>query len=558
MMTDIEIAESANVKPIKEIAAKVGLSEDDISPYGKYIAKVPLNSLDGLKDKKDGKLVMVTAITPTPAGEGKTVTTIGLIQGLGRLGKNVVGALREPSIGPTFGIKGGATGGGYSQVYPMWDIDLHFTGDIHAVTAAHNLLSAIIDNELVRDNELNIDPTRIVLKKAMDINARELRNIVTGLGRDRILGGVPHEMGFLITSASEISAILALSTDRDDLRARLERMVVAYTYDNKPVTVKDLKCVGAMMVLLKDAVNPNLVQTLEGQPVFVHGFPFANIAHGTNSILATKAALKLGDYVITEAGFASDLGGEKFMDIVCRQSGMSPDCVVIVASIRALMTHGGGVLDDESTLTLETLEKGLCNLDKHIENMTMYGVPIVVSINHFASDSQEEMDLVRDHCKEKGVRVAFSDAFIKGGEGAEELAKTVLDALENDKKDFHFLYDLDKSIKEKIETVATKIYGADGVTYSAAADKAIAGMEADGYGKLPVCIAKTQASLTDDSKKKGAPKGWILNVREVQLSAGAGFVVPVCGTLTLMPGLPKVPAAMRMDLLPDGRIVGLK
>ena len=557
-MTDIEIAESANVKPIKEIAAKIGLSEDDISPCGKYVAKVPLNALDKLKDKEDGKLVMVTAITPTPAGEGKTVTTIGLIQGLGRLGKNVVGALREPSIGPTFGIKGGATGGGYSQVYPMWDIDLHFTGDIHAVTAAHNLLSAIIDNELVRDNELNIDPTRIVLKKAMDINARELRNIVTGLGRDRILGGVPHEMGFLITSASEISAILALATDRDDLRARLERMVVAYTYDNKPVTVKDLKCVGAMMVLLKDAVNPNLVQTLEGQPVFVHGFPFANIAHGTNSILATKAALKLGDYVITEAGFASDLGGEKFMDIVCRQSGMSPDCVVIVASIRALMTHGGGVLDDESTLTLETLRKGLCNLDKHIENMTMYGVPIVVSINHFASDSEEEMDLVRDHCKEKGVRVAFSDAFIKGGEGAEELANTVLDALENDKKDFHYLYDLDKSIKEKIETVATKIYGADGVTFSAAADKAIAGMEADGYGNLPVCIAKTQASLTDDSKKKGAPKGWILNVREVQLSAGAGFVVPVCGTLTLMPGLPKVPAAMRMDLLPDGRIVGLK
>ena len=557
-MTDIEIAESANVKPIKEIAAKIGLSEDDISPYGKYIAKVPLNALDKLKDKEDGKLVMVTAITPTPAGEGKTVTTIGLIQGLGRLGKNVVGALREPSIGPTFGIMGGATGGGYSQVYPMWDIDLHFTGDIHAVTAAHNLLSAIIDNELVRDNELNIDPTRIVLKKAMDINARELRNIVTGLGRDRILGGVPHEMGFLITSASEISAILALATDRDDLRARLERMVVAYTYDNKPVTVKDLKCVGAMMVLLKDAVNPNLVQTIEGQPVFVHGFPFANIAHGTNSILATKAALKLGDYVITEAGFASDLGGEKFMDIVCRQSGMRPDCVVIVASIRALMTHGGGVLDDESTLTLETLRKGLCNLDKHIENMTMYGVPIVVSINHFASDSEEEMDLVRDHCKEKGVRVAFSDAFIKGGEGAEELANTVLDALENDKKDFHYLYDLDKSIKEKIETVATKIYGADGVTFSAAADKAIAGMEADGYGNLPVCIAKTQASLTDDSKKKGAPRGWILNVREVQLSAGAGFVVPVCGTLTLMPGLPKVPAAMRMDLLPDGRIVGLK
>ncbi|MBQ7404922.1 MAG: formate--tetrahydrofolate ligase [Candidatus Methanomethylophilaceae archaeon] len=558
MLTDIEIAESAKVKPITEVAASIGLTDDDISPYGKYIAKIPLSKLDQYKDKEDGKLVMVTAITPTPAGEGKTVTTIGLIQGLGRLGKNVVGALREPSIGPTFGIKGGATGGGYSQVYPMWDIDLHFTGDIHAVTAAHNLLSAIIDNELVRDNVHNIDPTRVVLKKAMDINARELRNIVTGLGRDRILGGVPHEHGFLITSASEISAILALSKDRDDLRARLERMVVAYTYDNEPVTVGTLGCVGSMMVLLKDAINPNLVQTLEGQPVLVHGFPFANIAHGTNSIIATKTALKLGDYVITEAGFASDLGGEKFMDIVCRQSGMRPDCVVIVASIRALMTHGGGVLDQPETLGLETLTKGLCNLDKHIENMSSYGVPIVVSINHFAHDTDEEIALIRKHCEEIGVRVAFSDAFIKGGEGAVELAETVIDALENEKPDFKFLYDLESPIKDKIKAVATKIYGADDVVYSAAADKAIAGMEADGFGNLPVCIAKTQASLSDDSKKKGAPKGWVLNVREVQLSAGAGFVVPVCGTMTLMPGLPKVPAAMRMDLLPDGRIVGLK
>ncbi|MBR2347548.1 MAG: formate--tetrahydrofolate ligase [Candidatus Methanomethylophilaceae archaeon] len=558
MLTDIEIAESAKVKPITEVAASIGLTDDDISPYGKYIAKIPLSKLDQYKDKEDGKLVMVTAITPTPAGEGKTVTTIGLIQGLGRLGKNVVGALREPSIGPTFGIKGGATGGGYSQVYPMWDIDLHFTGDIHAVTAAHNLLSAIIDNELVRDNVHNIDPTRVVLKKAMDINARELRNIVTGLGRDRILGGVPHEHGFLITSASEISAILALSKDRDDLRARLERMVVAYTYDNEPVTVGTLGCVGSMMVLLKDAINPNLVQTLEGQPVLVHGFPFANIAHGTNSIIATKTALKLGDYVITEAGFASDLGGEKFMDIVCRQSGIRPDCVVIVASIRALMTHGGGVLDQPETLGLETLTKGLCNLDKHIENMSSYGVPIVVSINHFAHDTDEEIALIRKHCEEIGVRVAFSDAFIKGGEGAVELAETVIDALENEKPDFKFLYDLESPIKDKIKAVATKIYGADDVVYSAAADKAIAGMEADGFGNLPVCIAKTQASLSDDSKKKGAPKGWVLNVREVQLSAGAGFVVPVCGTLTLMPGLPKVPAAMRMDLLPDGRIVGLK
>ena len=558
MLNDIEIAESAKVMNIKDVAAKVGLTEDEIQPYGKYIAKVPLASLEKLKDKKDGKLVVVTAITPTPAGEGKTVTTIGLIQGLGKLGKNVVGALREPSIGPTFGIKGGATGGGYSQVYPMWDIDLHFTGDIHAVTAAHNLLSAIVDNELVRDNPHNIDPTKVVLKKAMDMNVRELRNIVTGLGKDRILGGVPHEHGFLITSASEISAILALASDRDDLRARLERMVVAYTYDKKPVTVKDLGCVGAMMVLLKDAINPNLVQTLEGEPVFVHGFPFANIAHGTNSIIATKAALKLGDYVITEAGFASDLGGEKFMDIVCRQSGMRPDCVVIVASIKALMTHGGGILEQPETLTLDALRFGLCNLDKHIENMSSYGLPIVVSINHFAQDSQEEMDLVMEHCREIGVRCAFSDAFIKGGEGTIDLANTVLEALENDKPDFKFLYPDDASIKDKIEAVATKIYGAGSVTYTPAADKAIAQIEADGFGNLPVCIAKTQASLTDDSKLKGAPRGWVLSVREVQVSSGAGFVVPICGTMTLMPGLPKVPAAMRMDLTADGRIAGLK
>ncbi|MBO4349255.1 MAG: formate--tetrahydrofolate ligase [Candidatus Methanomethylophilaceae archaeon] len=557
MQADIDIAQSAKVKPIKEIAAKIGLSEDEIVPYGKYIAKVPLNVIDKYKDRKNGKLVMVTAITPTPAGEGKTVTTISLIQGLGRLGKNVVGALREPSIGPTFGVKGGATGGGYAQVYPMWDIDLHFTGDIHAVTAAHNLLSSIIDNQLVRDNPLGIDPTKIVLKKAMDINARELRNIVVGLGNDRTLGGVPHEAGFLITSASEISAILALSTSRDDLRRRLESMVVAYTQDNKQITVKDLGCVGALMVLLKDAINPNLVQTLEGQPVFVHGFPFANIAHGTNSLIATKTALKLGDYVITEAGFASDLGGEKFMDIVCRQGGMSPDCVVIVASIKALMTHGGGILEDESTLTLENLKKGLCNLDKHIENMSYYGVPIVVSINHFAQDKPEEIELIRQHCKDIGVSVAFSDGFIEGGKGAEEIAKAVIEAVEKP-KDFHFLYDLDSSVKDKIDTVARKIYGADGVVYSAAAEKAIKNIVANGYGSLPVCIAKTQASLTDDSKVKGAPRGWKLNVREVWLSAGAGFIVPVCGTLTLMPGLPKVPAAMRMDLNPDGTIVGLK
>ncbi len=558
LMDDIEIAQSAKMRNIRDVAATVGLTDDDIEPYGKYIAKVPLDRLDKVCGDRTGKLVVVSAITPTPAGEGKTVTTIGLIQGLGKLGKKVVGALREPSIGPTFGIKGGATGGGYSQVYPMWDIDLHFTGDIHAVTAAHNLLSAIIDNELVRDNPHNIDPTKIVLKKAMDMNVRELRNIVTGLGKDRILGGVPHEGGFLITSASEISAILALSTDRADLRRRLERMVVAYTYDGKPVTVRDLGCVGSMMVMLKDALNPNLVQTFEGQPVFVHGFPFANIAHGTNSIVATKAALRLGDYVITEAGFASDLGGEKFMDIVCRESGLRPDCVVIVASIRALMTHGGALLDDPATMTDDALKAGLCNLDKHVENMSSYGLPVVVAVNRFAHDTEAEMNIIKDHCKELGVRCAFSEAFSKGGEGAIELANAVIETLDEGKKDFHFLYDVEAPIKQKIEAVATRIYGAGAVTYSKEAEKAIAQMEADGYGKLPVCIAKTQASLTDDSKVKGAPKGWTLSVREVMLSAGAGFVVPVCGTLTLMPGLPKVPAAMRMDLTDDGRIVGLK
>ena len=558
MLSDIEIAYAANPKPIKEIAAKIGLSEDDISPYGKYIAKVPIENLEKLKDKKDGKLIMVTAITPTPAGEGKTVTSIGLMQGLGYLGKNVVGALREPSLGPTFGIKGGATGGGNAQVYPMWDIDLHFTGDIHAVAAAHNLLSAIVDNELVRDNPLGIDPARVVWRKTVDMNVRELRNIVTGLGKDKIKGGVPHESGFIITSASEIAAILCLAKDRADLRARLERIVVAYTYDNKPVTVKDLKCVGAMMVLLKDAINPNLVQTLEGQPVFVHGFPFANIAHGNNSIIATRTALKLADYVVTESGFASDLGGEKFMDIVCRESGLRPSCVVIVATVKALMTHGGGVLDDESTLTIEALEKGMCNLDKHIENMSSYGVPVVVGINHFAQDKQEEMDYIRDHCKKMGVAVAFNDGFIKGGEGAAELAKTVIETIDNNKTDFKFLYDLDQPIKNKIEIIAKKIYGADGVTYDPLVDKRIEGYEKDGFGKLPICIAKTQASLSDVSTLKGVPKGWKLHVREINISAGAGFIVPECGTLTLMPGLPKVPAAMRMDLKDDGTIIGLK
>lgn len=558
MKDDIQIEEEANVKNITEIAGTIGLMPEDIDQYGKYIAKVPLDVLSRFDNNKNGKLIMVTAVTPTPAGEGKTVTTIGLIQGLSYIGKKVVGALREPSVGPTFGVKGGATGGGYSQVYPMWDIDLHFTGDIHAVSSAHNLLSAVLENNLVRDNPLNIDPSKIVLKKTMDMNCRELRNIVVGLGGGKTSGGVTHESGFLITSASEISAILALTTGYDDLRERIERMVVAYTYTGDMVTVKDLGCAGAMMILLKDAIKPNLVQTLEGQPVFIHGFPFANIAHGNNSVLATKYAMKLGDYAVTEAGFAADLGGEKFMDIVCRQAGISPDCVVIVASVKALMTHGGAKLEDPESLTKEALIKGLSNLDKHIENVKGYGVPVIVSINHFAFDDPEHMQMLRDHCAELGAHCVQSDAFMEGGKGAQELANKVVEVIEKGEKDFKFLYEDDVPLKEKIETIATKIYGADGVIYSGPASKTLKDLEEKGFGKLPICIAKTQYSLSDVADLKGAPKGWKLNVREVTVSAGAGFVVPICGAMMLMPGLSKTPAAMRMDLTKDGKVRGLK
>ncbi len=557
MKTDLEIAYDAQVKPIREIAEKIGIPEDDLYPYGKYIAKVPLADLEKYKDRPNGKLILVTAITATPAGEGKTVTSIGLIQGLSKIGKNVVGALREPSLGPTFGIKGGATGGGYAQVYPMWDIDLQFTGDIPAVAAAHNLLSAMVENHIAKGNELNIDPTQIVLKKTMDMNCRELRNIVVGLG-GKGMGGIPHESGFLITSASEISAILALASDLDDLRERLGNIIVAYTYDDKPVKAKDLNCVGAMMICLKDAINPNLVQTLEGQPVFIHGFPFANIAHGANSVIATRTALKLGDYVVTEAGFAADLGAEKFMDIVCRQAGFSPDAVVIVASVRALMMHGGADLKNESTMNMDSLNKGFSNLDKHISNMQQYGVPIVVAINRFPTDKQEYLDRIADHCKEMGAEYAPSEVFMKGGEGGVKLAEKVIETLETKKASYAPLYSLDLSLKEKIEIIAKKIYGADGVEYSTKANKTLKQLEDLGYGKLPVCIAKTQASITDDPKKKGAPTGWILNVREVNISGGAGFVVPICGEMMLMPGLAKVPAAVNMDIGKDGRITGLK
>ena len=557
MKTDLEIAYDADVKPIKEIAAKIGISEDDLVPYGKYIAKVPLPVLEKLKDKPNGKLVLVTAITATPAGEGKTVTSIGLIQGLSKIGKNVVGALREPSLGPTFGIKGGATGGGYAQVYPMWDIDLHFTGDIAAVAAAHNLLSAMVENHIAKGNELNIDPTQIVLRKTMDMNCRELRNIVVGLG-GKGMGGIPHESGFLITSASEISAILALASDLDDLRERLGNIIVAYTYDNQPVKAKQLDCVGAMMIILKDAINPNLVQTLEGQPVFIHGFPFANIAHGANSIIATRAALRLGDYVVTEAGFAADLGAEKFLDIVCRQAGFSPDCVVLVASVRALMMHGGADLKDEKTMNMDSLKKGFSNLDKHIANLQMYGCPVVVAINRFPTDKDEYLNCIAEHCKEVGADYAPSDVFCSGGAGGVELAKKIVETLDTKKANYKPLYDLNGTLKQKIEAVAKNIYGAANVEYSAKANKMLKTLEDTGYGNLPVCIAKTQASISDDPKKKGAPTGWTLMVREVNISGGAGFVVPVCGEMTLMPGLAKVPAAVHMDIDKNGRITGLK
>ena len=555
MKTDLEIAYEADVRPIADVAADIGIEEKDLIYYGRNIAKVPLSALSEFDNKKDGKLILVTAITATPAGEGKTVTTIGLIQGLSRIGKKVVGALREPSLGPTFGLKGGATGGGHSQVYPMWDINLHFTGDIHAVGAAHNLLSAVAENHIAKGNELGIDPTRITLKKAMDMNCRELRNIVIGLG-GKTLGGVPHESGFLITSASEISAILALSLDLEDLRKRLGEMIIGYNFKGGYVKAKDMGCVGSMMALLKDAVNPNLVQTLEGQPVFVHGFPFANIAHGSNSVIATRYALKTGDYAVTEAGFAEDLGAEKFMDIVCRQAGFRPDCIVLVASVRALMMHGGTAAGEEGDA--ETLRKGFSNMDKHISNLRSFGIPVVVAVNRFHADKEEHLRMIEDHCGEMGVECARSEVFEKGGEGGVDLARTVIKTIGSKAPEFKFLYPQEMPVREKIETVAKKIYGANVVNFLPAAEAALSDVIAAGYDRLPVCIAKTQLSISDDQKRKGAPTGWKMTVRELYVSAGAGFVVPICGQMTLMPGLPKAPAAEKIDLDATGKIIGLR
>lgn len=559
MKTDVDISQDIVAQPIESIAASLGLGRDDLHLYGRYMAKVPLDVLRRFDDRPDGKLVLVTAITATKAGEGKTVTSIGLMQALGKLGVKVMGALREPSMGPVFGIKGGATGGGMSQVYPMWDINLHFTGDIHAVSAAHNLLSAMVENHITKGNELNIDVTRVVWKKAIDTNCRELRNIVVGLG-GRAQGGVPHESGFIITAASEISAVLALATSVADLRARLEDMVVAYNMDGEPVKARQLKCVGAMVLLLKDAINPNLVQTLEGQPVFVHGFPFANVAHGNNSLLATKYALKLADVVVTEGGFATDLGAEKFFDIVCRQGGFRPDCAVIVASIRALKMHGGACLEDVLECdepNLDALEKGFANLDKHIDNIRRYGVPAVVAINQFPSDAQEEIDLVQAHCASLGVPCALSNVFTEGGEGGRKLAETVMEVLRTQSSDFRFLYDVEMPIRDKIKKIATEIYGADDVRYIGTAARDIRAIELAGGEHLPICMAKTQMSLSDDPRLKGAPRGWVLTVREVLLSAGARFIVPLCGSMMLIPGLPSRPAAEHIDYTDEGRIIGL-
>jgi formate--tetrahydrofolate ligase len=556
MKRDIEIAQEAKVQHIEEIAETIGLVRDDLEFYGKYKAKIPLSVLKRFENNKNGKLIFVTAITATKAGEGKTVTSIGLCQAMGHLGKKVMLSLREPSLGPTFGIKGGATGGGYSQVYPMWDIDLHFTGDIHAVGTAHNLLSALVENHLAKKNQLNIDPTKVVLRKVIDMNCRELRDIVVGLG-GRVKGGVPRESGFDITVASEINAILALSSDMADLRARLSRIVVAYTRDGKPVTADKLNGIGAMCLLLKDAINPTLVQTLEGQPALIHGSPFANIAHGNSSIIATKYALKMADYVITEGGFAADLGGEKFFNIVCRVAGLKPDVSVLVASIRALKMHGGMDQKEIGNPDVNFLEKGYSNLDKHIENLKKVGVPVVVAINRFPTDSPEEVEHIKKHCEKVGVRFGLSEVFTEGGKGGIDLANAVLESLEKDQANFKVLYDEKMSIKEKVKIIATEIYGADDVVYTGTAPADIKAIEAAGNDKLPLCMAKTQLSITDDPSKKGAPTGWVLTVREVRLLAGAGFIVPLTGEIMIMPGLPSVPAAERISIDDNGYITGL-
>ena len=555
MLTDIEIAKQADIKPISDIAEKLGISADELEFYGKYKAKLPLSLLKKYENKEDGKLILVTAINPTPAGEGKTTVTVGLGEAMNRIGKKAVIALREPSMGPVFGIKGGAAGGGYAQVIPMEDINLHFTGDMHAITAANNLLCAIIDNHIQQGNELRIDPRRILFKRCLDMNDRALRNVVIGPG-----GAVnckKHEDGFMITVASEIMAILCLSSGIKDLKERLGSILTAYTYDGTPVYARDLNAVGSMAALLKDAIKPNLVQTLENTPALMHGGPFANIAHGCNSVTATRLALKLGDYCITEAGFGADLGAEKFLDIKCRCAGLKPSCVVIVATIRALKYNGGVPKAELSKENTVALKNGIVNLETHIENMRKYGLPVVVAINRFATDTEAEIETIEAFCKEKDVPVSLTEVFARGGEGGKELAEKVVKTIETKEAHFKPIYDEKLSIKEKLNVLAKEIYRAGDVVFTSNAEKAISEIEKLGKDKLPICVAKTQYSLSDDPQKLGSPKGFTLTVRDVRLSAGAGFIVALTGDIMTMPGLPKQPAAYKIDVDDDGNVSGL-
>ena len=555
MESDIKIAQQAKMEHITKIAEKLNLNEDDIELYGKYKCKISLDVLKEKQNEKDGKLVLVTAINPTPAGEGKSTVTVGLGDALRKMGKNSIIAMREPSLGPVFGIKGGAAGGGYAQVVPMEDINLHFTGDMHAITSANNLLAACIDNHIHQGNNLRIDSRRIIFKRVMDMNDRALRHVVVGLGGKA--NGFLREDGFMITVASEIMAILCLAKDLRDLKERMGNILIAYNLDGEPVYAKELGVQGAMALLMKDAIKPNLVQTLENTPAIIHGGPFANIAHGCNSVIATKLALKLGEIVVTEAGFGADLGAEKFLDIKCRYGELKPDCVVIVATIRALKHHGGVKKDELNIPNIEALKLGISNLEKQIENIEKYNVPIVVAINKFTSDSEEEVKVIKDFCKEKGVKVALSDVWAKGGEGGLELGAEVLDILENEKSNFEVLYDVDNSIEEKIKTIASEIYGANGVNYTVQAKKQIDELKKFSLDKLPICMAKTQYSLSDNPSLLGRPENFNITVKEVRISNGAGFIVVLTGDIMTMPGLPKVPAANRMDILDNGEIVGL-
>lgn len=555
MKTDVQIAQEAQMLPIVEVGKTIGLSDDDLELYGKYKAKISLDVFDKLKDEEDGKLVLVTAINPTPAGEGKTTTNVGLSMGLNKIGKKTITALREPSLGPCFGVKGGAAGGGYAQVVPMDDINLHFTGDIHAITTANNLLAALIDNHLHQGNSLNIDPKRVTWKRALDMNDRALRSITIGLGAKG--NGVTREDGFDISVASEIMAIMCLATSMEDLKDRLSRMIVGYTYANEPVTAGELDATGALALLLKDAIKPNLVQTLENTPAIIHGGPFANIAHGCNSAVATKLGLKLADYVITEAGFGADLGAEKFFNIKCRYAGLNPDAVVVVATVRALKNHGGVSKADLGEENLEALAKGFGNLEKHIENVKKFGVPVVVALNEFPTDTENELKFLEDKCNEQGVNVVLSQVWAKGGEGGVALAEKVVELVEDGNANFKPLYNLEMPIKEKIETIAKEIYGADGVDFASKALKEIEKYERIGLGNLPVCMAKTQYSLSDNPKLLARPEGFKITVKSIRASAGAGFLVVLTGNIMTMPGLPKVPAANKMDILSNGEIIGL-